>query len=198
MTTPGLGHNRGPGLGTESGHGWRVHCWTEARRALLPTLPLEIIRFRVRRAAEIGLDYRTYATVRATAGNDIIAFLFSTNALRLLRTADRLPPDREARLRAIRDCARTVLAQPPLDPGRVAATLTEAAVPVAGAATAPRFAAPWSEVRACVQAALAPAMLPAGGVLLVGDTTAEREWAEAGRLAGYLPAERYFPTGPAA
>ena len=34
--------------------------------------------------------------------------------------------------------------------------------------------------------------LPAGGVMLVGDAPGERDWCEAARLGGYLPAERYF------
>jgi hypothetical protein len=29
-------------------------------------------------------------------------------------------------------------------------------------------------------------------VILVGDLALERDWSAAGRLAGYLPAERYF------
>jgi hypothetical protein len=41
-------------------------------------------------------------------------------------------------------------------------------------------------------AMLAPARLPADRVLLIGDTSLEREWVGAARLAGYLPAERYF------
>ena len=66
MTTPGIGHNRGPAM--DAGVSWRRHCWTVARQELLPHLPLEVIRLRVRRAAAIGLDYRTYASVRAASG----------------------------------------------------------------------------------------------------------------------------------
>jgi hypothetical protein len=43
----------------------------------LPSLPLEIVRVRVARAKRLGLPYRTYATIRATSGRDIVAFLFS-------------------------------------------------------------------------------------------------------------------------
>ena len=35
--------------------------------------------------------------------------------------------------------------------------------------------------------------VPGDRVLLVGDMALERDWCAAGRLAGYLPAERYFP-----
>jgi hypothetical protein len=195
MTGPGVGHNRGPSL--EPGQAWRRHCWTEARRALLPHLPLEVIRLRVRRAEAIGLDYRTYATVRATSSCDIVAFLFSSNALRLMRSGDRLPADRAEKLGALRDCGRAVLAHPPHDPARLAAAIEAAhAIRFDCVAPAPHFAAPWSAVRAGVLAALTPAGLPPRGVLLVGDTGFEREWSAAGRLAGYLPAERYFPAAP--
>jgi hypothetical protein len=66
----GIGHNRGPAM--DAGASWRRHCWSVARAELLPHLPLEVIRMRVRRAAEIGLDYRTYATVREASGYDIV------------------------------------------------------------------------------------------------------------------------------
>jgi hypothetical protein len=51
----------------------------------LPHLPIEVLRGRLRRANELGLDYRTYAGIRATTGRDIIAVLFSSNALELCR-----------------------------------------------------------------------------------------------------------------
>lgn len=191
MSAPGIGHNRGPSL--EPGWDWRRHCWTEARRALLPHLPLEVIRLRVRRAAEIGLDYRTYATVRATSGGDIVAFLFSSNALRLLRAGDLLPADRATKLGALRDCGRAMLAHPPHDPAALAAAIAAAqGVRFDAVAPAPANAAPWSVLRRDVLAALAPGGYPAGGVMLVGDTARERDWSMAGRLAGYLPAERFF------
>ena len=145
---------------------WARHCWTVARQQLLPHLPLEVIRLRVRRAAEIGLDYRTYALARETSGRDIIAFLYSSNALRLVRPGDVLPDERARRLREVGDCARTLLAHAPLDAEQVAASIEdEAGIAFAGAAPAPGFWASWRELRAGVLAALAG--LPAGGVMLV-------------------------------
>jgi hypothetical protein len=178
----------------DAGVAWRRHCWSVARAELLPHLPLEIVRLRVRRARELGLDYRTYATAHATTGRDIIAFLFSSNALRVLRPGDPLPDDRAGKLRAIGNCATALLAHPPLDPARLAAEIADRhAIRFDPAAPAPRFAAPWRELRARVIAAL-PAGAAPGGVVLVGDTCAEREWCEAGRLGGYLEADRYFGT----
>ena len=120
------GHNGGPTL--EAGKSWRRHCWREARAALLPTLPIEVVRLRVRRAAEIGLDYKTYAGVRASTGHDIVAFLFSTNALRLLAPRPMLPADRAAKLEKIAKCGKIALVQAPLVGPLVERTFTPGAV----------------------------------------------------------------------
>jgi hypothetical protein len=81
-TAAGPGHNRGPAL--QPAGGWHLHCWRRARADLLPHLPIEGVRLRVRRAGELGLDYKTYASVRAATGHDVVAFLFSSNAVRVM------------------------------------------------------------------------------------------------------------------
>lgn len=56
----GIGHNNGPTL--EGGSGWRRYAWRRARRELLPQLPIEVVRLRIRRAKELGgIDYKAYA-----------------------------------------------------------------------------------------------------------------------------------------
>ena len=181
----GIGHNQGPTM--EPGARWRRHAWTKARAALLPVLPIEVLRTRVRRAADLGLDYRTYASIRASTGHDVIGFLFSTNALRLLSARAVLPDDRAAALGAIRQAGRIALTRGPLSPPQVLALapgLLDAAY------AAPRPFASWAEGRSTVRAALSGC--PADRVILVGDTAEERAWAEAARLAWYLPAGAYF------
>jgi hypothetical protein len=110
----GVGHNGGPSMG--GGVSWRRHCWSSARESLMPTLPIEVVRLRVKRAKAPGLDYRTYAGVRATTGHDVVAFLFSSNALRVsvLR-----PAMAEALALTLADvqCGRLALAVAPLTPG---------------------------------------------------------------------------------
>lgn len=188
----GIGHNGGPTI--EGGTSWRRHCWKAAREALLPTLPIEVLRNRVRRAGELGLDYRTYASVRAATGHDVVAFLFSSNALRALPARGvplaAVPADRSARLEAIRACGRIGLATRPLSPEAL-----QAAMPVLDAAhPAPAAFAPFAGTREALHAALRgpSGMLPPDRVILVGDMDLERDWTAAGRLAWYLPAERYF------
>ncbi|MDJ0628579.1 MAG: hypothetical protein QNJ44_10005 [Rhodobacter sp.] len=189
LVPPGPGHNNGPTL--EPGRGWRAHCWGKARRELLPRLPVEVVRIRVKRAAEIGLDYRTYATVRASTGRDIVAFLFSTNALRLFREHQALEAERAARLAAVTACQRRALVISPLQPMPVLKAVTGAHGAVLDAAhAAPCVHAGWADTVRDLTAARGA--VPADAVLLVGDTATEREWSAAGRLAGYLPAERFF------
>jgi hypothetical protein len=181
----GIGHNRGPSL--EGGVSWRRHCWQAARERLLPVLPVEVVRLRVRRAKELGLDYRTYAGVRAATGHDVVAFLFSSNALRVSVLRPALPEDRAGKLLSVTGCGRVALAVAPLTPGMV-----EMANPLVldAAHPAPFALAGFGEMRDRMRAALG--RVPPDQVILVGDLGLERDWCAAGRLAGYLPAERYF------
>lgn len=182
-----VGHNGGPSL--MPGRGWQTHCWRKARADLLPHLPIEVVRTRVKRAAQLGLDYKTYAGVRATTGRDLVAFLFSSNALRLLAPAPSLPQDRASALSGMIDCARIALAQTPVtvDQVRLAAPVLDAVCLAPVAFSADRV------MRDHLRAALKN--LPSDAVLLVGDTAWERDWSCSARLAGYLSADRFFVTG---
>ncbi|MFN5996865.1 MAG: hypothetical protein ACK47C_14170 [Paracoccaceae bacterium] len=178
-----IGHNGGPSM--EGGVSWRKHCWSSARERLLPTLPIEVVRLRVKRAKALGLDYKTYAGVRAATGHDVVAFLFSSNALRVSVVRPAMPLERAVKLAEVQ-CGRLALVIAPLTPGMVAA-----ANPVLdGVHPAPYALAGFSEVRAVLRQVLG--RVPSDQVVLVGDLGLERDWCAAGRLAGYLPAERYF------
>ncbi|OYX41947.1 MAG: hypothetical protein B7Z02_13750 [Rhodobacterales bacterium 32-67-9] len=192
----GPGHNGGPTL--EAGGSWRRHCWRAARADLMPKLPLEVVRLRVKRAAEIGLDYKTYAGVRAATGHDLVAFLFSTNALRLLREGDRMPGADAERLARARHIGRLVAVQPPLDPGRVRQGLAEQGVALDATGRAPGIALGWGETRRALLDLLGEVRAPADRVLVIGETALERDWAGIGRMAGFLPAARYFGAGATA
>ena len=185
----GIGHNRGPSLAT--GQSWRAHCWRQARTDLLPVLPLEVVRLRVRRAKEIGLDYRTYAGIRATTGHDLVAFLFSTNALHVFRNGQRLDDARRDRLAANRDVGHLIAALPPVEPERLEQTLAQQGVP-AFSAPAPTLRHSWSETREMIRRLLQSANCPADRVLMIGETPLEREWVSAAQLAGFLTGAGYF------
>ncbi len=179
-----IGHNGGPS--TESGFSWRHQCWKTARARLLPTLPIEVVRLRVKRAAALGLDYKTYAGVRAASGRDVVAFLFSSNALRASAMRPEMPEERAEKLAALHACRRLSLAVAPL----TAATLLQANSTLDEAAPAPHALARFRDIAAAVRGALGT--LPSDGVILVGDMALERDWCACGRLAAYLPAERFF------
>ncbi len=65
-------------------------------------------------------------------------------------------------------------------------------MPLAGAAPAPPALGTWGDSRRAIHAALAPLKLPGDAVLLVGEGRLQQDWAEAGRLAGFLPGDRFF------
>ena len=183
-----IGHNGGPSI--EAGYGFRKHAWGKAREALLPKLPIEIVRVRVARARRLGLPYRTYAGIRAATGRDVVAFLFSGNALELTARRIEMPAQVAARLVGLHGAAaRLGAVYAPLDPGAVQAVNSGA---LDAAHRAPGFAAPWAELRSDVKAMLAGAALPADGVVLVAATTVEREWTEAAQLAGTIRAAQFF------
>ncbi|WP_095590035.1 hypothetical protein [Actibacterium ureilyticum] len=183
----GIGHNQGPTM--EPGFGWRRHAWGKARAELMPKLPIEVVRLRINRARELGLDYKTYAGIRAGTGRDVIGFLFSTNALRMLNRNLHMPEDRREQLSVMRNCARIAVVQPPLDADLVAQAHDAV---LEGASPAPLFIHGWDATRTRIAHATRLAQAPASAVLLVGDTALERTWAQAGRLAGYVPAETFF------
>jgi len=185
-----LGHNNGPTM--EPGYGWRKHSWSKARAALLPNLPIEVLRTRVKRAKALGLPYKTYASVRAASGHDVVGFLFSNNALRALSHVSEVPPNRLARLSEC-DAKFAALVHRPLSPEALAQSLKEQGIEIA-TDRAPHFADGWSDIARAVAAPLRRARLPRDGVLVIGDTTSEREWSQAGRLAGFMSADRFFAT----
>jgi hypothetical protein len=186
----GIGHNGGPEL--DAPLAWRRHAWSRARAELMPVLPVEVVRLRVKRAAELGLDYRTYAGVRAATGRDVIGLLFSSNALRVLRVGETLPEEQARRLAAVMGADRVALVQPPLSPEVAARDW-----PVDAAMAAPSAVLSWAAMRDRLRDIIRARGLPPDGVLVVGETALEREWAEAGKTAGFLTGARYFGAMPA-
>jgi len=180
----GLGHNKGPTM--EKGRAWRHYAWTRARSELMPTLPIEIARRRVRRARELGIDYKSYAGIRAATGRDIIALIFSSNALRLLRETSEIDARRLEKLIEIKDVTSLSLVHPPHRP----ATVMKVNALIERAEHAPGLSQTWGETRARVLAL--KGTIPGDGVIVIGETALEREWSEAGRLAGFLHADTYF------
>ena len=185
VMSAGIGHNSGQV--DEPGKSWRTHVWTKARKELMPTLPLEVVRLRVRRAGELGLPYKTYAGIRASSGHDLIGFLFSSNALQVLRDGQAMPRNRAQKLAALVRTEAVGVAHRPVTPthlGRLPGLMR--------AHAAPRFSDTWAEMRDQMRDIITTQGQPADRFVIVGDTAFEREWAEAARTAGYLRADQFF------
>ena len=96
---------------------------------------------RVKRAAELGLDYKTYASIRQFSGQDILGLLFSSNALRILKGQTRLPQPRVRALRDVKGARKLSLLQPPLD----VAQILQANAELDDAALAPLLTDGWAK-----------------------------------------------------
>ena len=184
----GIGHNNGPTM--EKGQAMRAYQWRQAQAALMPkALPLMVVKMRVRRAAELGMDYKTYASIRQYSGSDIVGLLFSSNALRIIGNGARMPEAEAQALNAVRSAQKLALIHLPNRPEAVALMN-----PVLDAtAAAPRFTDSWSQMRDRLEGFIRAQSLPGSQVLIVGDAPLEADWVTAARAAGYLPSDRYFP-----
>jgi len=98
--TIGIGHNQGPALHAGS---WTGYCWNKARREVWGNPPVEVIRMRKRRADELGLSYRQYASILLDRGVRTEALVFDLTALPA--NAPTAPLDgMAAKLRTLRNC----------------------------------------------------------------------------------------------
>lgn len=179
----GIGHNSG--LIEEPGQTWRTHVWRKARNDLMPRLPIEVVRRRVRRAAELGLPYKTYAGIRASSGHDLIGFMFSSNALRVFRDGQAMPLDRLSVINGLKDCARVGLVHRPLSTGALVP-------PMERAFAAPAFVGSWAQMRDHLSEIVRDVGQPADRFVLVGETALEHEWSGAMKAAGFLTGDTYF------
>lgn len=186
-----IGHNQGPPL--DPGRSWRAHCWRAARKALVPRLPLEVVKRRVARARQLGLEYPQYASILLGTGRDVVAFLFTSEAIGLrVRRGLEIDGSRGEKLRALR-CERLLSADPPAEPEALRAALARHhALTFAAVAEAPGGAASLAEGREALRSLILPLKLPADGVVVVGTRPEERGWADAARLAKFLSANAYF------
>ena len=185
-----IGHNQGPPL--DAGQSWRAFAWKKARKKLVPRLPLEIVRRRVARAKELGLEYPQYASILLGTGRDIVGFLFTCDALGLrLGRGVEMPENVQKKLSALGGCERILMTDK--DPLRLHRMFDGASQTRFGHISAtPARDCTWTEGKAAVQAALSPLKLPGDAVVMIGTRTQERTWADAARLAKFFPAERYF------
>lgn len=185
-TPAGIGHNNGPTM--EAGRTWRVHAWRRAKAHMSSArLSPATARRHVARAKELGLSYRDYAAIQASAGRDVCGFLFSSNALDLAFGRHRMAQPKADQIAAICSAARIAVVHAPLTPDQVA----QANAMLDEAHKAPKFLTSFAQMRAALS--VAQGRHPANGLVVIG-TGLEAEWVTAGRLGGFIPADRYFGT----
>lgn len=170
----GIGHNNGPPMATR----WGVHCWRRAQaRAWQPPGP-EVVRLRLRRAAELGLDYRQLAAILMEAGRSPTAIVFTLEALLAPGAAERL-----------RDLDRPRLLAVGVDgdgDGRA-----DDAPPLAGL-HGWRLAGDRAGLAPAILELLAAHGVPPSAAILVGAAEADRDLVVRARLAAFLHADAYF------
>ncbi|WP_339985613.1 hypothetical protein [Gymnodinialimonas ulvae] len=181
-----MGHNKGPSM--DAGTGFRRVAWRKARAALLPSLPLEVVRLRVKRAERLGLPYKAYATIRAVSGRDIVGFLFSDNALGMGRSTI-VPPPARVRLNALDGAAaRLIAVHLPKDP---AAVMARGGVEAVG--RAPGLSVPWRAAREALRELAREAEVPLDGLVVVAATALERDWSATAGLGGTIAPDLIRP-----
>lgn len=186
----GIGHNQGPSM--EKGRSWRSFQWRQAQKALMPkAIPLAVVKMRVRRARQLGMDYKAYAAIRQATGRDVCGLLFSSNALRIMAGQAAMPEDRRAVLATVEGAERMAAVYRPLSLAEVLG-----ANPLDAVMPAPDLQLSWAETGARFRDFVAERRLVGDQVVLIGETALEAQWLGAARAAGYLPAERYFPSRP--
>lgn len=197
MAETGAGHRPGIGHNSETGGGWRRYAWKRARADLMKNkVPLQIVRIRVRRAAELGLSYPQYASILMGSGRDITAFLFTVGGLELrLRRELGLEARIREKLATICGTRLAVLGPAEEDAEAFRSELQSAAgVVFCAAGNAPEPGADWSRGRAAVTGVLRELRLPGAAVVMIGaDGGPDPGLAVAGRLGGFLPGRLYFP-----
>lgn len=190
--TGGIGHNNGPSM--TPGFGFRKHVWAKARKELLRTVPLEIVRTRMARAKELGLAYPQYASVLTGTGRDIVAFLFTAEGLRL-KLARRLemPDEVREKLGELIRCDRLAIAPEAEIPEAFQSELEEiSGLGFRASGANPGENASWGHARQNILEVLRPLKLPSDAVVMIGSTQAEAAWANAARLAKFIPQDAYY------
>ena len=178
----GIGHNNGPPMATR----WGLHCWRRAQAQAWKAPAPEIVRLRLRRAAELGLSYRHYTSILMEAGRSPTAIVFSLAALSAPGAAERLRGlDRPRLLAAGVDsdgdgCRR--------GDDRLRRLVEAAGGRIAGW----RVVAEPAALPGAVLDLLAGEAVSPKAAFMVGISDVERDCATRARLAAFLHAEAYF------
>ncbi len=188
----GIGHNGGP---KRLGRGWQRHCWTQSRKALIgKRMPIEVVRTRIKRARELGLEYPQYASILLGSGRDVVGFLFTVDGLQLrLRKRLELPETVQEKLQGLDRVTLMGFAPSGEDTDAFRAEVSDVAgAPFASVGPEAEVPLGWSTARAAVRAVLDPLKLPSDAVVMIGTEDFEAQMAQAAKLARFIPSAEYF------
>ncbi len=176
----GIGHNNGPPMATR----WGLHCWRRAQAQAWKAPAPEIVRLRLRRAAELGLSYRQYASILMEAGRSPTAIVFGLEALATPGAVERLRGLDRPRLLAVAIDGN--------GDGRADERLRQLADAAGGRVASWRSVADPDALPRAVLDLLAVQAVSPKATLMVGASDVERDCAIRARLAAFLHADAYF------
>ncbi|WP_281685548.1 hypothetical protein [Thalassobaculum salexigens] len=204
-----LGHNGGPPLPSPAS--WNAFCWRKATAKSRRAPSREVLAIRLRRAAELGLDYPTYAAVLAHAGATprTLIVVLSRAVIAYGAFGPRIAAEGSLALREEVAEKLAGLSRPEIVLVAPAPTGGPARGAVADALATTVRSAGWRtaacgilpagggrETAEALAALLADAGLPPGTALLIADPDAHQETVTRARLAGLLSPQRYFALPP--
>ncbi len=195
MSKISIGHNNGPQMKT--GLGWQQHCWKLARKNVLgKTIPIEIVRMRIKSARQLGLAYPQYASIMLGTGRDIVGFLFTVDGLHLkLRKRLEMPEFVQTKLHTIEKCNLVAFSPSGEKADAFQMELQQiSGVKFQSSSPEPKPEATWPDARLAVRAALDPLKLPSDAIVMIGNRETEKQWALAGKMARFIPSSEYYET----
>lgn len=209
-----VGHNQGPPL--DPATSWNAYAWRKARKAAWKTPPIEVVRRRCRRAAELGLSYHDYTAVILDRGTHPNALFFDLRGTLadIENHAMRGPsPDRVRalpgvveKLSTLKDCKAFVIANlaglaDGLITGEEARSFVEQVNRLCNAVITDHrigrdHAGPGGGFRkprpGMIADLLAAHGLPPSAAVMIGASENARNCAEAAKLARFIWARDYF------
>lgn len=188
----GIGHNNGPPMATR----WGLHCWRRAQAKVWQTPSPEVVKLRLRRAAELGVTYRQLALILMDVGRTPTAVAFAVSGTLVHSVQD--TEDEIRWLPAVAD-RLAALSRPTifLVAAGERAEVIDAVVAAVGARIDGQCNAADLESRAAALVAL----LAAHGVsprstIMIGASDADRACADRASCVAYYPAAVYFANRP--
>ncbi len=188
----GIGHNNGPPMATR----WGLHCWRRAQAKVWQTPSPEVVKLRLRRAAELGLTYRQLALILMDVGRTPTAITLAVSGTLVHSVQDsaaeiRLLPTVADRLAALIKPKVFIVA------GGERAEVVDAIIAATGARIDGECNAADHESRvAALVALLAAHGVSPRSTIMIGASDADRACADRASCAAYLPASAYFSNRP--